>query len=134
MWVFTNAPTTGNNPSADEDGDGVCNGVEFVLGGDKNTNDIGKLPVPSADGTNMTFAFKRDQNSIDPSVALMIEVSGDLVTWNTSPSPYTVPDNETAGPPVAVDKDNPSGFDSVTLTVPKNAERKFARLKVVITP
>ena len=44
-WASTNAPTTGNDPSDDEDGDGVSNGVEFVLGGAITTNDLGKLPT-----------------------------------------------------------------------------------------
>jgi len=129
-WASVNAPS--GDPDEDYDGDGVSNAVEFVLGGDKDTNDLDKLPMVATDGTNMTFTFERDQASIDPSVSVSIEVSTDLVDWSSN---YAVPDVETAGPPVAVVKDSPTDFDTVTLTVAKAPDtKKFARLKVVITP
>ena len=86
----------------------------------------------------MTYTFERDQDSIDPGTALSIEVSTDLVTWNTAPSPYAVPDADTGvvNPGVEVDANNPAaGTDTVILTVPQAPDaKKFARLKVVITP
>jgi len=87
----------------------------------------------------MTLTFKRDQSSIDPKTLLSIEVSTDLVNWNTPPSPYAVPDADTGGvinPGVTVDTESPApGTDTVTLTVGQTPDaRKFARLKVVITP
>lgn len=82
-------------------------------------------------GTDMTFSFERDQASIDAGTTVTIEVSTDLADWSTS---YSVPDTATAGPPVAV-VDNGDGSDAVTLTVTKAPDtRKFARLKVIITP
>ena len=134
LWASTNAPSTGIDPSADEDGDGVNNGVEFVVGGSITTNDLDKLPGASTTpGGDMVFSFIRDQASIHASVAVTIEVSTDLTTWNTAPSPYAVPDTATAGPPVAV-VDNSDGTDTVTLTVTRAPhEAKFARLKVVVT-
>jgi hypothetical protein len=131
-WAFTNAPATGNDPSADEDGDGVCNGVEFVLGGDKNTNDLGKLPaVATTPDGDMTFTFVRDQTSIDASTVLTIEVSTDLDDWSET---YAVPDVATAVPPVTV-TDNANGTDTIKLTVTQSPDaKKYARLKVLITP
>jgi hypothetical protein len=87
----------------------------------------------------MTLTFKRDRSSIDPKTAVSIEVSTDLVNWNIPPSPYAVPDADTGGvinPGVTVDADTPVvGTDTVTLTVAQTpGARKFARLKVVITP
>jgi fibronectin-binding autotransporter adhesin len=136
-WATTNAP--GSAPGDDFDGDGVGNALEFVLGGLATTNDISKLPVFSTNEGNMIFSFFRDQDSIDPKTALSIEVSTDLVNWNTIPSPYVVPDADTGGviqPGVTVDADNPStGTDKVTLSVPQSPDAlKFARLKVIITP
>lgn len=134
-WAAVNAPT--GNPDDDFDDDGVSNALEFVLGGLATTNDLDKLPAIDADGTNMTLTFKRDQSSIDPKTALLIEVGTDLVNWNTAPSPYTVPDGTLGNNPgVTVVKDSPSvGTDTVTLTVLQSPDAgKFARLKVVITP
>jgi hypothetical protein len=89
----------------------------------------------AADGTNVTFTFLRAQNSIDPETALWIETGTDLATWDSAPSPYTVPDGASADPPVTVVKDSPeAGKDTVTLTVPQDSSQKFARLKVLITP
>ena len=112
------------------------NAVEFVLGGNKDSTDLGKLPVVSSSGSNMTFTFQRAQSSIDPKTAVSIEVSADLVTWSTPPSPYAVPDDAAANSPgVTVVKNSPAGFDTVTLTVPRAPDDvKFARLKVLITP
>jgi hypothetical protein len=133
-WASTNAPT--GDPDDDFDGDGVSNAVEFVLGGDKDTNDLDKLPVTSTSGGDMLFTFERDQASIDASTTLEIETSTDLVTWDTSPSPYTVPDAAVANNPgVTVVKDSSAGFDTVTLQVPQSPDaKKFARLKVAISP
>ncbi len=130
-WASTNAPT--GDPDDDFDGDGVSNAVEFVLGGDKNTKDLGKLPVTATNGNDMTFTFKRDQTSINPAMPLMIQVGSNLATW---PDSYIVPDGAAANSPgVTVVKDSPPGFDNVTLTIPKGLDaKKFARLKVVIAP
>lgn len=136
-WAAVNA-TTGD-PDDDFDGDGVPNAVEFVLGGLATTNDLSKLPVFSTSGGNLIFSFFRDQDSIDPKTALSIEVSTDLVNWNTAPSPYAVPDADTGGiinPGITVDAENPAaGIDMITLTLPQSPNTgKFVRLKVVITP
>jgi fibronectin-binding autotransporter adhesin len=129
-WASTNAPNSG--PNEDYDGDGVSNAVEFVLGGSAATNDLGKLPVLATSGGNMTFSFVRDQASIEATTAVSIEVGTDLASW---PASYSVPDGAAENVPgVTVVKNSPSGFDTVTLTVPQSPDaKKFARLKVVIS-
>jgi hypothetical protein len=128
-WAATNAP---NGTSADDyDGDGVPNGVEYVLGGTKDTNDADKLPhLSTTPGGDIVFTFDRDQKSIDGTTTAIIEVGTTLASW---PDTYTVPDGAT-GPVklgVTVVKDTSVGFDTVTLTVPQAPDtRKFARLKV----
>ncbi len=127
-WKTTNAPT--GTPGDDFDGDGVSNGVEYVLGGDKNTNDADKLPTIVANGGIMTFTFFRDQASIDGTTIVEINTSLVLTDWTTT---YPVPDGAVANNPgVTVEKDTPTtGIDKVTLTIPQAPDtRKFARLKV----
>ncbi len=127
-WAATNAPT--GTAGDDFDGDGVTNGVEYVLGGDKDTNDASKLPAINTAGGNLTFTFFRDQASIDGTTIVEINTSLDLTDWTTT---YTVPDGAVANNPgVTVEKDTPTaGIDKVTLTIPQAPDtRKFARLKV----
>lgn len=65
----------------------------------------------------MTVTFRRDQDSIDPTTALSIEMGSDLATW---PDSYIVPDGAAAHTPgVTVAKDSPApGTDTVTFTIP----------------
>jgi autotransporter-associated beta strand protein len=132
-WKAINAPGVGpgTTPGEDYDGDGVSNGVEFVLGGSKDTNDLSLLPTISQSGANMVFSFQRSQTSIDGTTTVAIEVSPDLISW---PDSYNVPGPaQVNNPGVTVSKDTSAGFDTVTLTVPRAPDiTKFARL--VVTP
>jgi hypothetical protein len=133
-WAATNAPTTGNTPSADEDSDGVSNGVEYVLGGTIATKDLDKLPgISTTPGGDMVFTFKRDQKSIDGSTTAIIELGTTLGAW---PDTYPVPDGPVAANPgLTVTQGSPVGFDTVTLVLPRGLDAaKFARLKVTATP
>ena len=79
----------------------------------------------------MTFTFKRDQDSIDASMAVTIEVGTDLATW---PTAYACRTRQPQGLPSQWWTTG-DGTDTVTLTVPQAPDtKKFARLKVVITP
>ncbi len=129
IWIANNAPNTGSNLNADEDNDGVTNALEYVLGGSGNGNDTAKLPTATNHNGNFVFTFKRDQDSIDGTTLVEIEVSPDLTDWSTR---YTVPISATANNPgVTVLKNTPAlGEDTITLTLPGSALNKFARLKV----
>jgi fibronectin-binding autotransporter adhesin len=130
LWASVNAPT--GNPDDDFDGDGVSNAVEFVLGGDKDANDLDKLPAATTENGNLVFTFVRDQISVDAGVTVQIEVGTDLSTW---PDTYTV-GADTAGSTAGVTvTDNEDGTDTVTLTVARAPDAaKFARLAVTIAP
>jgi hypothetical protein len=128
-WAATNAP--GSEPDDDSDGDGVPNAIEFMLGGDKNTKDLGKLPTATTNGGNMTFSFIRDRDSVDAAVRVVIEVGTVLGVW---PNVFTVGSNTASSTAGVSVNDNGNGTDTVTLTIPRAPDtRKFARLKVAIT-
>ena len=60
---------------ADANGDGVSNGLAWILGAaDANANARSLLPSATVSGTNLVYTFKRAQASIIASVALTVEV------------------------------------------------------------
>ncbi|NDA27201.1 MAG: hypothetical protein EBZ05_10320, partial [Verrucomicrobia bacterium] len=127
-WASQNAPT--GTATDDYDNDGVANGLEYVLGGSKDTQDANKKPQCSVSGGVMTFTFVRDQASIDGTTQVAIEVGTNLGTW---PSVYAV-GTDTAGSSagVSVTKDSPAtGKDTVSLSVSGSDSKKFARLRVI---
>ena len=129
-WSIANAPTTGNAPNADEDGDNVANAIEYVLGGGILTQDQAMLPAFSTTGENIVFTFVRDQASIDGVTEVEIQMGDNLADW---PATYPVPGTAAeATPGVTVRKNVPAaGKDTVTLTVPQAPDtRKFARIRV----
>ena len=99
-----------------------------MLGGDKDANDLDKLPQISTSGGDLVFTFQRDQATTD--VLVEIEVGTDLETW---PLTFTVLANteaQEAGVTVIDNLGNP-GFDTVSLTVVQAPDaKKFARLTV----
>lgn len=130
QWASTNAPE--GNADDDFDGDGVSNAVEFVLGGDKDTNDLGKLPTVSTSNGSMTFTFVRDQGSVDASVSTVIEVGTTLASW---PDSYIVGTDTGSSSDGVTVTDNEDGTDTITLTLLQGSDMtKFGRLKVTVTP
>ncbi|MCW1923864.1 autotransporter-associated beta strand repeat-containing protein [Luteolibacter arcticus] len=129
-WASTNAP--GQTDDQDYDGDGVANGVEYVLGGLANTNDLSKLPTISIEAGNLVFTFLRDQDSKTLDATVFIDVGTTLATW---PLNFTV-GNNTAGSTTGVTvTDNLNGTDTVKLTIAQAPDtKKFARLRVEIAP
>ncbi|MEO5716091.1 MAG: autotransporter-associated beta strand repeat-containing protein [Luteolibacter sp.] len=129
-WAATNAPT--GTPSDDYDGDGVGNGVEFVLGGLASTNDLTKLPAPTIVGSNLLFTFVRDDAAAaSPGTTVQIEVGTTLAAW---PDVYTV-GVDTASSTAGVTVTDNGTTDTVTLTIPRAPDAaKFARLKVKVAP
>jgi autotransporter-associated beta strand protein len=130
-WASTHAPTSTHGE--DEDNDGVCNAVEYVLGGSVLRNDIALLPTMSQSGGNILFSFKRIQTSINPSTSVSIQVGTALHSW---PTDYVVgEDTASSSTGVTVQKGQPTGFDTVTLSIPRSPDRqKFLRLNVTIAP
>ena len=129
-WALTNAISSA--PGQDKDGDGVNNAIEFLLGGNVATNDLSKLPKITMTATHMIITFERIRSSIDGVTGLEIEVGTTLTGWPDSFTVGTTTANSDAG--VTVLENSPSGFDTITLTVPKGTDpKKFARLNVTVT-
>lgn len=124
-WAVANAPLGG--PDKDFDDDGVPNIIEYLLGGTKDTKDLGKLPTAAATGGRFLFSFVCDQDARTPDLALVIQVSTNLKDWNLTFDVETAPEVET--------EDLGNGKERITLDIPMQPDlRKFARLAITVVP
>lgn len=117
--TFTNWQTANSSAgafTADHDGDGVANGIEFFLGGSSNTT--GQTPLPGVTNTNGSLSITWTKSATYTGIYgtnFWIETSDTLTgTWSL----------ETEGGNVTITGDN------ITYTFPASA-RRFARLRVV---
>ena len=121
----------GAGADVDSDGDGIANGIEFVLGGVSNpalhSNDSNLLPTATAAGANVVFSFRltNDAASLSPT-PWSVEFDADLAgTWTTAQHGV----NST----IAILPDGGNPWSNVTVTIPKaGAPKIFARLRVTI--
>lgn len=111
---------------ADPDGDGIKNGLEFILGGEPNpanagANSAGLLPTGEVVGTGFVFAFTLMNAAayLNPVVEFDADLRG---VWTTATDPGNATILVTPGSPSA----------TVKVTIPKGANTEmFARLKAV---
>lgn len=100
---------------ADSNGDGVINGLAFLLGAsDKDANALGLLPVASSSGANLVLTFSMRNATNRGSATLSIQHSRDLDMWTTVPVPDAVA-GPTGGVTFNVIRGNP--LNSVTATI-----------------
>ena len=114
----------------DASGDGVSNGIAWVLGAtDPAANAIGLLPTidNTSDPDFLIFTFRRLQDANDdPDTTIAAETSTNLVNWNTA----------TAGPDIEIDiteNGAGAGIDLVEVKIRRTLAingRIFARLNV----
>jgi hypothetical protein len=122
----------------DPDGDGLANGLEFVLGGEPNpanpgSNSAGLLPKPSVVGGNLVFTFPR-MDLAEVGVGLIFQWSTDLVfPVSANDIPVGAADSTTDGISVDVTEDSPNAdTDAIVITVPAARAvngKVFGRLK-----
>lgn len=123
-------PATNGAPGADPENDGIPNAVEFVIGGNPNTNSASLLPKGKVVGSTFVFTFTRSEAS--KAYQVWVDTSTNLTSWPLAGS-YLIPTTATAGPPVTVADDGPANPDDITVTVPMGADTtKFGRLRVII--
>ena len=112
---FGSSEATGNAANtADPDGDGVANLLEYALAGDPMVAEHDILPVQGVAGGKLTLAFDRISDGV---LAYEVQASDDFVTWSTI---WT-----------STGTDNTAGL--VTVTDPELISahaRRFLRLRV----
>lgn len=75
---------TNNGPNQDPDNDGIRNQLEFVLGGSPLVSDSSKQPSLTLDSSNLTFTFKRADQS-EAEISLTVEYGTNLTGWTSIP-------------------------------------------------
>ncbi len=130
-WETANG-IAGAGAEVDSDGDGIANGIEFVIGGDPSGPDSESsalLPVISMDPTYLNFIYRRRDDSVSSNP--VVEFGGDLTGWTVAVN------GQPGGTPVIIQETNDQhgvGTDSVTVRIPRALAAPgttlFARLKV----
>jgi autotransporter-associated beta strand protein len=131
---FTSPALSNIEADADPDHDGLSNALEYVFGSDPRlSNQDGTSS--SVVGSNLIFTFKRSDAAETADVALLVQVSTDLVDWTTWPGYSVGATSAVSTPGVDVNEAGPDNTDLITVTIPKGAAAvKVARLKVTVTP
>jgi fibronectin-binding autotransporter adhesin len=136
-WTAAQFPGESNpaiiGPEADPDGDGIDNGIEFVIGGDPSGPGSGSyalLPTVAVDETFLSFSYRRTN-----------EAAGDnpVVEYSTTLATGGWIEAEPGVDGVTISEENGfygAGIDRVTVKIPKALAgpggRIVARLRVDI--
>lgn len=130
-WETQNG-ITGAGADVDSDGDGIPNGIEFVIGGDPSgpgSDSNSLLPACTVDDDHMFFIFRRTDaaSGYNP----VVEYSSSLGQWIIAEPGVDGVFIEEAGDFFG------SGVARVTVQIPRalaSGSALFARLRVDITP
>ncbi len=117
-------------PTADPDGDGITNRLEWVLNGNPLVAGTSILPQMTLGPGAYTFSFSRNVATVGV-VDLRAEWSTDLASWNAVPVGATTSGPDAAGVTVTVTPAS-GAPDSILVTLPISAApagRVFIRLK-----
>jgi autotransporter-associated beta strand protein len=116
-------------PTADFDGDGLSDVLEYVLGSDPKA--ANRSPITSGEaGGAFVLTFPRDDRSETPDLALAVNSGTDLGSW---PGVFNVGAATADSSPGVTIVENGDQPDTVTVTIPKNgATRLFTRVKATV--
>ena len=122
-WATAQGLTVGNNaPLDDPDRDGICNLLEFALGGAPMVSARTILPTLTQNGNNWVFEYNRSDLSLSPATTQVVEYGSDFAGWTA----VTIP--TTSAGIVTIAPGSPS--DHVTVTIASPGAKCFVRLKV----
>lgn len=113
----------------DYDGDGLPNGIEFVLGGDPSvfSSDRPELSHGAADAVILSFSREDAAKGMN----LSCETSADCVSWPPSGIYQIGSDTASSTTGVVITNDTDENPDTITVTIAKHSrDRLFLRLKV----
>jgi len=126
-WTADSAQglTAGVNdgPMDDPDHDGICNLLEFALGGAPMVASRTRLPVSSQTGGNLIFEYDRSVASRPPNTTQIVEYGGNLTGWTQ----VAIPLNSSGSVTITLG----STSDHVKVIVPVSGAKVFARLRVI---
>lgn len=78
-WRFTHG-LINSSETADPDGDGAVNLLEYAVGSDPNTSAPASYPIISRIGGQLTLTYQRLRVAAE--IAYRVEVSSELLTWD----------------------------------------------------
>jgi fibronectin-binding autotransporter adhesin len=115
----------------DPDGDGVANGLEWILGGNPLDGKSGSLVTATATASGgLTLSFSRNEDAVG-NATLTVEYNSTLANpWNSATIGATSSGPDDNGVTVTIDTD--ATPDTVTVNIPASnatAEKLFGRLK-----
>jgi hypothetical protein len=110
-----------DSPTADPDGDGISNLMEFALGGAPMASSAAILPTFTNPGAAWVFEYNRS-DAAQSTTTQIVEYGNNLSGW----TPVTIPASS-AGM-VEITPGSPS--DRVKVTIPNQGNQIFVRLKV----
>ncbi|MCW1924635.1 autotransporter-associated beta strand repeat-containing protein [Luteolibacter arcticus] len=126
-WASANGVPA--NPALDSDGDGIANGIEFVIGGNPapgaGSNSNGLLPTITTDATYLNFTYRRTD-----AAASMPLAQQPYVQYGSTLAGWTKAEHNTNGVLISEVDGTP---DLVTVKIPRaltGSGKLFARLRV----
>jgi len=126
-FITTYTTVTDNAFSSDPDGDGMVNGIEYVLGLDPSSSDKA-LPSYALSGDDLIFTFDRNADSTTDTTQVF-QYSTDLITWTDLSLTGTIDSEVNVG--TATDS-----VETVTITIDNSSgeySKVFWRLQATLS-